>query len=239
MKDLNIKVCTPFLCVVFILISSCANDTNHEKTSRVKTLPFYEEATFMPHWLEPGSKDVEEFHQISDFHLYNQDGDIITHKSLDNKIYVADFFFATCPGICPQMTDNMKILQEEFLDDDAVMLVSHTVTPERDTIAALKEYANLKGINSEKWHLLTGDRDQIYKLGRQDYFIEEDLGLDKEADDFLHTENFVLIDKNRNLRGIYNGLKTNDIQQIIADIHTLKKETKRVIKASLSLNYKS
>lgn len=211
---------------ILIFGSSCANNNTNrgDKTSRVETLPYYEDARFMPHWLEPGSQKVNTFHRISEFKLHNQDGEIITQNSLDNKIYVADFFFATCPGICPQMTDNMKILQDEFLNDDEVMLISHTVTPERDTVAALKEYANIKGIKSNKWHLLTGDRDQIYKLGRQDYFIEEDLGLDKEADDFLHTENFVLIDKNRNLRGIYNGLKSNDIKQIIADIKTLKKE---------------
>ncbi len=214
-----------YLCVL-VGFASCAPEqsTDTEKSSRVETLPFYEDATFLPHWLEAGSDDLTDFHRISDFNLMNQEGEIITHENLDNQIYVADFFFATCPGICPQMTDNMKILQEEFMNDDEVMLISHTVTPERDTVDALKAYAELKGINSEKWHLLTGDREQIYKLGRLDYFIEEDLGLGKEVDDFLHTENFVLIDKNKNLRGIYNGLKSNDIDQIIADIKTLKQE---------------
>jgi len=220
----NIK--NVFLLGLLMLFTSCIN-TNSKKYANiagVNTLPYYEDATFMPHWLEPGSQEVNTFHRISEFNLHNQEGEIITQEDLYNKIYVADFFFATCPGICPQMTENMKILQQEFINDDEVMLISHTVTPERDTVEALKEYANIKGIMSNKWHLLTGDRDQIYKLGRQDYFIEEDLGLDKEADDFLHTENFVLVDKNKNLRGIYNGLKSNDIDQIITDIKTLKRE---------------
>jgi len=209
-----------FLLMCIVCIYSCTSDLNG---SRVVALPYYEDANFTPNWFTQQNLPSD-FHNISDFKLQNQDGEIITQKNLDNKIYVADFFFATCPGICPQMTDNMKILQEEFMNDNEVMLISHTVTPKRDTVAALKEYAKVKGIKSNKWYLLTGDKEQIYKLGRQDYFIEEDLGLDKEKDDFLHTENFVLIDKNKNLRGIYNGLKNNEINQIIADIKTLKKE---------------
>ncbi len=209
-----------------LLLAACGGETNvkKEKTSRVDALPYYEDATFLPHWLEPNSKETKSFHRISPFQLTNQEGETITEKSLNNKIYVADFFFASCPGICPQMTENMKILQEAFLDDDEVMLLSHSVTPERDSVAVLKNYAEAKDINAKKWYLLTGDQAQIYKLGRQDYFIEEDLGLEKEEDDFLHTENFVLVDKNRHLRGIYNGLKISDINQIIADIKTLKKE---------------
>jgi len=214
------------LLLAILLLSACGGETKvkKEKTSRVDALPYYEDATFLPHWLEPNSKETKTFHRISPFQLTNQEGETITEKSLNNKIYVADFFFASCPGICPQMTDNMKILQEAFLEDDEVMLISHSVTPERDSVAVLKNYAEAKDINSKKWYLLTGEQAQIYKLGRQDYFIEEDLGLEKEEDDFLHTENFVLIDKNKHLRGIYNGLKKNDINQIIADIKTLKKE---------------
>lgn len=226
MKSYNIKNNFILLLGMILTLVSCVynHEAKNANPSRVNILPYYEDATFLAHWLVPGSAELTDFHRISDFKLINQEGELITQQSLNNKIYVADFFFATCPGICPQMTDNMKILQEEFIDDDDVMLISHTVTPERDTVAALKAYANTKGINSNKWYLLTGDRDQIYTLGREDYFIEENLGLEKEIDDFLHTENFVLIDKNKNLRGIYNGLKNNEINQIIADIKTLKKE---------------
>ncbi|MEL6813164.1 MAG: SCO family protein, partial [Bacteroidota bacterium] len=145
-------------------------------------------------------------------------------KTFENKIYVTDFFFTLCPGICPKMTANMSILQEEFKNDSHVLLLSHSVTPERDSISVLKEYALEHGVMSHTWHLVTGDRDEIYTLGRSSYFVEEDLGLVRSKDDFLHTENFVLIDKNKHIRGIYNGLNKGSIQQLIADIHTLKAE---------------
>jgi protein SCO1/2 len=122
------------------------------------------------------------------------------------------------------MTANMDILQQEFKNDAEILLLSHSVTPEMDSIPVLKAYAENKGINSEKWHLVTGERSQIYDLGRNHYFVEEDLGEAKTDDDFLHTENFVLIDKNRQIRGIYNGLNKTAVQQLIADIKTLKLE---------------
>ena len=122
------------------------------------------------------------------------------------------------------MTDNMGIIQEEFLDDDEVLLLSHSVMPEQDSVSVLKNYAEEKGIVSDKWHLVTGDQQDIYKMGRKDYFVEEDLGIEKDINEFLHTENFVLIDKNRHIRGIYNGLNKTSINQLIEDIKTLKIE---------------
>jgi protein SCO1/2 len=122
------------------------------------------------------------------------------------------------------MTTNMAVLQETFFEDDEVLLLSHSVTPVTDSVPILKNYAETKGVNSNKWHLVTGDRQQIYNLGRKAYFVEEDLGEEKTEDDFLHTENFVLVDKNKHIRGIYNGLNKTSIQQLIADIETLKKE---------------
>ena len=118
----------------------------------------------------------------------------------------------------------MKIVQEEFLKDDEVLLISHSVTPDKDSVSVLREYALNKGVVSNKWHLVTGLQNEIYKLGRKDYFVEEDLGTDKDENDFLHTENFVLIDKNRHIRGIYNGLNKTSVNQLIKDIHTLKTE---------------
>ena len=187
-------------------------------------LPFYDEATFTPHWLSPNEDILDTFHRISPFILTNQEGATITEATFKDKIYVADFFFTICPGICPKMTANMMELQDEFINDDEIMLLSHSVTPERDSVPVLKRYAEDKGILSHKWHLVTGSQQEIYRLGRKDYFVEESLGLDKEEDEFLHTENFVLIDKNRHIRGIYNGLNKTSINQLIADIKTLKKE---------------
>jgi len=222
MKKFRLK--NSILVVLAIALLTACKEKVDEKQSRVEVLPFYNEPTFTPNWLTNNSQKEKEFHTIPSFELTNQDGQKITNQTFDNKIYVTDFFFTTCPGICPKMTTNMKILQDEFLEDDEVLLLSHSVTPEIDSISRLKEYADEKGINSSKWHLVTGDRNEIYDLGRKWYFVEEDLGNFQTNDDFLHTENFVLIDKNKHIRGIYNGLNKTAIQQLIADIETLKKE---------------
>ncbi len=204
-----------------LLLASCSNSREQE-TSRVDVLPYYDEATFTPRWYEAEALVPQGFHQIPAFSLINQSGDNITEKSLDGKITVVDFFFTSCPGICPKMTDNMSLVQEAFLDDDKIMILSHSVTPNYDSVPVLKEYAQKKKIVEGKWHLLTGDRDEIYGLGRNSYFAEEDLGLVKSLNDFLHTENFVLVDGNRHIRGIYNGLNKTAIQQLITDIRTLE-----------------
>ncbi len=225
-KKLHIPFKYFYTIIIFcLLFSACTNNQpNNKKESRVVNLPYYKEATFTPHWFSSNDENLKNFHKISPFSLTNQDGKTVTNKTFEGKIYVTDFFFTTCPGICPEMTANMGILQEKFKTDKEVLLLSHTVMPQIDTVAVLKEYAKNKGIISNKWHLVTGKRSEIYSLGRNDYFVEEDLGLQKEEDDFLHTENFVLIDKNRFIRGIYNGLNMNSVNQLIADIETLKKE---------------
>jgi len=212
----------PVFILFLVMVTSCQTTT--QKESRVETLPFYEEATFTPIWLSPNSERLPSFHQIPSFALTNQNGQKITEETFSKKIYITDFFFTSCPGICPKMTKNMGILQDAFLEDEDVLLLSHSVTPEFDSVAVLKNYAVAKDVVDDKWHLVTGDRDHIYNLGRNAYFVEEDLGLEKDPDDFLHTENFVLVDKNRHIRGIYNGLNKAAIQQLIADVETLKKE---------------
>jgi protein SCO1/2 len=118
----------------------------------------------------------------------------------------------------------MSTLQDAFEDDDQILLLSHSVTPEKDSVPVLKRYGERHGVNPEKWHLVTGDQQTIYELGRKGYFVEEDLGLEKSPDEFLHTENFVLVDRNKHIRGIYNGLNRTSIQQLIADVKTLKRE---------------
>ena len=118
----------------------------------------------------------------------------------------------------------MDGLQDFYKNDSDIMLLSHTVMPWKDSVSVLKDYSKQNNIKTNKWHLVTGNRKEIYDLGRKSYFVEEDLGKEKKEDDFLHTENFVLVDKNKHIRGIYNGLNTNDIIQLIADIKTLKKE---------------
>lgn len=213
------------LILLLFTIGACTEQQPEKevKQSRVEQLPFYQDASFTPHW--SNLKELpSDFHQIPPFKLVNQKNQVITEKSFDDKIYVVDFFFTSCPGICPKMTDNMAIVQEAFLEDKEVLLMSHSVTPEQDSVSVLDNYAEAKGVIADKWYLVTGERQEIYNLGRQAYFVEEDLGKKKSMDDFLHTENFVLIDKNRYIRGIYNGLNKVAIHQLIADIKTLKKE---------------
>lgn len=207
----------------WVVLALGCQKNSAEEGSRVETLPYYQDARFTPQWMDSPASLPEDFHRIPSFALLNQDGDTITEKSVDDKIYVVDFFFTVCPGICPKMTSNMAKIQEAFIDDPEVLLLSHSVTPDYDSVAILKQYAKAKGVVTGKWHLLTGTRAEIYTLGRNFYFVEEDLGLEKDTDDFLHTENFILVDGNRHIRGIYNGLNKAAIQQLITDIKTLKK----------------
>ncbi|GEQ86759.1 SCO family protein [Patiriisocius marinistellae] len=215
--------------LVLISFTNCKKNNKKEnkkivETSRVEFLPFYNNKSFTPIWLTPGSKEEKNFHKIPDFKLINQLGDTITQQTFENKIYITDFFFTICPGICPQMTDNMYKLQEGFKKDSDVLLLSHSVMPSTDSVSVLKEYAKTHGVVDNKWHLVTGDKKHIYTLGRDHYFVENDLGEPKNINDFLHTENFLLIDKNKHIRGIYNGLNRASIAQLILDVNTLKVE---------------
>lgn len=187
-------------------------------------LPFYADAAFTPHWVSPGGAELDEFHTVAPFELTNQDGDLVTQETFDQKIYVTDFFFSTCPGICKAMTRNMADLQETFADDPDVLFLSHSVTPDVDDVEQLAGYARANGVRSGKWHLVTGDRELIYRLGRRSYFVDENQGEEVGADQFLHTENFVLVDRHRHIRGIYNGLNKASLGQLVADVKRLKQE---------------
>lgn len=216
-------------CLGLLLIGCGGEDAGNgavgssDKASRVEVLPFYNSPDFTPRWISEGSDSLKEFHQIRPFNLVNQSGAQLTEKDFEGKIYVADFFFTSCPGICPKMTKNMLLLQEAFQDDDEVLLISHSVTPESDSVPILRGYADMNDVQDGKWHLVTGERSEIYDLGRNEYFVEENMGVEKSDNDFLHTENFVLVDKDRHIRGIFNGLNKGEINQLIADIKTLKK----------------
>ena len=188
---------------------------------KVRPFPYYDTPDFTPKWEMPDNKT---FHQIRSFALLNQENKPFTEKDIEGKICVADFFFTSCPGICPKMTRSMADIQKEFMNDDEIMLLSHSVNPEKDSVSILKKYAKEKNINFNRWKLLTGNKDEIYDLGRKYYFVEEDEGIKKGNDVFLHTENFILIDKQRHIRGIYNGLDPNSIDNLIKDIRILKEE---------------
>lgn len=203
----------PYLAIFLVFVVCCKTDK--------KLLPYYDTPDFTPKW---DIKDENTFHKIRAFKLLNQANQVFTEKDIIGKICVADFFFISCPGICPKMTNNMALLQKEFINDDDILLLSHTVTPEMDSVSVLQKYADIKKIDFKRWKLLTGDKNEIYDLGRQYYFVEEDEGVTKGNEIFLHTENFILIDKQRHIRGIYNGLDPNSIQNLIRDIKILKIE---------------
>ncbi|MGA9637161.1 SCO family protein [Flavobacterium sp.] len=188
---------------------------------KTRKLPYYNTANFTPVWELPSE---ESFHKIRSFKLTDQEGKSFSEKDLDGKICVVDFFFTSCPGICPKMTNSMSVIQKEFLNDDTILLLSHSVTPEKDTVSVLADYATKNNINYNKWKLLTGSKEEIYNLGRKFYFVEEDLGENKDSSIFLHTENFVLIDKNRIIRGIYNSLDPTSMSSLSEDIKVLEKE---------------
>ena len=204
--------------ILFLLITCLGFSCNQTKTRK---LPYYDTPDFTPKWELPSGTD---FHQIRSFSLTNQQDETFTEKDINGKICVVDFFFTTCPGICPKLAHSMGDLQKEFLDDDRILLLSHSVMPDRDSVSVLQKYAREKGVNFDKWKLLTGDRDSIYDLGRNYYFVEEDEGVKRTSDVFLHTENFVLIDQNRHIRGIYNALDPNSMASLTDDIKVLEQE---------------
>lgn len=163
---------------------------------------------------------ISKYHAIADFSFINQNGKIITQKDYEGKIYVADFFFTTCGSICPKMTTNLVEIQKAFINNPKVMLLSHTVFPETDSVAVLKEYAIKNGVIDSKWNLVTGDKKQIYTMARKSYLAVK-LGKPEELYDMVHTENFVLVDSKRRVRGFYDGTKKEDIERLIEDINFL------------------
>ena len=188
-----------------------------------KKLPIYQPSMVKFQLVDSTVQHVKRFHKIVDFELTNQNNKIITNKIYDGKIYIADFFFTTCPGICPIMTDNMIKLQEKFINDDEVLLLSHTVTPEIDSVSVLKKYSMEKGVVDSKWNMVTGDKSQIYNLARKSYLVAEDIE-SSNFYDMIHTENFVLIDSKRRIRGFYDGTDSESMNQLIDDVYVLKNE---------------
>ena len=163
------------------------------------------------------------YHRIADFSLTNQNGEKVSHSTVDGKLYVANFFFATCQSICPEMSTNLVKVQEAFKDDDSLLILSHSVNPLHDTVEVLRNYAGAYGARSGKWHLLTGDKKQIYELAKQSYLVNaiED---DGTPEGFLHSELFLLVDGERRLRGMYDGTDAAQVNKLIADIRLLKTE---------------
>ena len=186
-------------------------------------LPIYQPAMVDPVLVDESIQYVKKYHRIVDFSLTNQNNETITHSDYDGHIYVADFFFTTCPSICPIMTDNMVHLQSMLKDLPEVKLLSFSVTPDIDTPQVLQAYAEKKGVDQNRWNLVTGDKKEIYNLARKSYLVVQEDGSGDEHD-MIHTENFVLVDASRRIRGFYDGTQRDAMDQILADIQILRKE---------------
>ena len=204
--------------IVWGIISICLFYTILKPIER---LPVYQPASVNNELVDSTIVHKINYHKISDFSLTNQNGEIVTQKKYDNKIYVADFFFTTCQSICPIMTKNMKDLQDKLIEDSEILLLSHTVFPEIDSVEILKKYAIDNSVIDSKWDLVTGDKKEIYDLARKSYLAAKDNNFSEY--DLIHTENFVLIDKKKQIRGFYDGTDKEEINRLINDIKILKK----------------
>jgi protein SCO1 len=193
------------------ILCSCAD------RSQALLLPVYGEK-------KTNGKDTV-YHKVSGFSLTNQQGERVTEKTVDGKIYIANFFFATCQSICPEMSTNLTGVQEVFKDDDSLLILSHSVNPLHDTVEVLQGYAQTYGALNNKWHLLTGDKKQIYDLAKGSYLVNaiED---DGTPEGFLHSELFLLVDSERRLRGMYDGTNKAEVNRLIEDVRLLKNEGK-------------
>ena len=186
----------------------------------VERLPIYQPASVNSELVDTTIVHKINYHKISDFSLINQNGETVTQSKYDNKIYVADFFFTTCQSICPIMTKNMKDIQDKLIKDSEVLLLSHTVFPEIDSVEVLKKYAVENQVIDSKWDLVTGDKKEIYDLARKSYLAAKDNTFGEY--EMIHTENFVLIDKKKQIRGFYDGTNKEEIDRLYKDIKILK-----------------
>ena len=188
-----------------------------------EVLPVFQPAMVTPELVDESIQFVKKYHTIAPFSMTNQNGETITEKEYDNTIYIADFFFTTCPSICPIMTKNMYTLQERLVDLPQVKLLSFSVTPQIDSVAQLKRYALKNKVDDMRWNLVTGDKKEIYALARKSYLVVKDDG-DGGPYDMIHTENFVLVDKQKRIRGFYDGTQLEAMDNILRDIELLVSE---------------
>jgi len=209
--------------IVLILFSVVTISLFYSALKPQKTLPIYNPVDVNPELVDSTVQYKSKYHTIADFSFVNQNGDTITQKNYEGKIYVADFFFTTCGSICPKMTTNLADVQKAVLNNPKVMLLSHTVFPEVDSIPVLKAYAIKHGVVDRKWNLVTGDKKEIYTMARKSYLAVK-LGRPDQLYDMVHTENFVLVDQKRRVRGFYDGTNKEEIKRLLDDIDFLCKE---------------
>lgn len=208
---------------IFGLLSVIILSLFYSALKPAKSLPIYNPADVNPELVDSTVQYKSKYHTIADFSFVNQNGDTITQKDYEGKIYVADFFFTTCGSICPKMSVNLEEVQKAFAKNPKVKLLSHTVFPETDSVPVLKAYAKKHNVIDAKWNLVTGDKKEIYAMARKSYLAVK-LGKPSELYDMVHTENFVLVDTKRRVRGFYDGTNKEDIKRLIEDIRFLTEE---------------
>ena len=227
-----LKYCGFFI-FCLIVSGACNNATNSnmaQKKDSLVTLPFFSQPDWTPEWIAESDSAYKNIHTIPSFSFLDQNGIVVDENLVNGKIYVANFFFTKCRNICPKMTNNMHLLKEAFKNDTSILLLSHSVTPETDDVKVLNKYAIENKVDAAKWHLLTGDKKAIYSLAKQQYFAGDTVGYYQSGNEFLHTENFILVDQHRRIRGVYNGTLPVEINRIIEDIAILKSEITSILK---------
>jgi protein SCO1/2 len=210
-----------FLGVVLLGISAVIVYLFYNALQPKKMLKVYSPAMVNEELVAEEIQHVRKYHTIADFSFTNQNGKTITQEDYKDKIYIADFFFTTCPTICPIMTKNMAAIQAKIINNPEVLLLSHSVTPQIDSVAQLKKYAMEKGVVDAKWNLVTGPKKDIYEIARKSYLAVKTDG-DGGPFDMIHTENFILVDKERRIRGFYDGTKMEDIEKLLEDLNVLQ-----------------
>ncbi len=203
--------------MLFVLLAC-----NSEKASKEK-LPVLGQHQYVEKTVDNQTITDTVFHKVADFSFIDQDSTVVTNNTFENKIYVTDFFFTSCPTICPVMKKEMLRVYEAFKDNNQVLFLSHTIDPQYDTVALLHDYANRLGVSSDKWHFVTGDKEAIYDMGLKSYMVTamED---ESSPGGFIHSGAFILVDKERRIRGMYDGTVKEQVDVLINDIHRLLNE---------------
>lgn len=192
--------------------------------TQTQNKPTYHLPYFGPKHLSKGVDTV--FHSVGDFEFINQYGEKVNQKTFDNSVYVTEYFFCTCQSICPVMNNNLIKVYKAFKNKADFKILSHTVDPETDSVAVLKDYADKHGVNDKKWLFVTGDKKQLYGMARKSYLLNAEEG-DGGKEDFIHTQNFALVDKNKHIRGYYDGTDSLDVDRMIKEINVLFQEYER------------
>lgn len=217
--------CRINLLAAAIVLQSCRGNDMKLPEEEIP-LPFYISADLSPHWIDEDSPAYDAVHRIADFSFIDQNGANVTHETVEGKVYIANFFFTTCPGVCRLMTGELLAVQEAFgPGGDSVLILSHSVMPWVDTVEQLKHFEQVHRLDGSMWKLLTGPKEALYGIARASYFADEGFGKNVTGSaDFLHTENVMLIDRHRRIRGVYNGTSRLDIQRLIEDARQLLRE---------------